>query len=150
MTRSGFTAWSWLGARVSEPTWRSRFRACSTQSEAFWSKQAQNSGMGAKTLATPRTARAPSTASAGCSARARSQKPPGALPNSPERRTKTNACRSGSRGGTFTYSRRPAQNTRVAIAISTPGMPNATRGPKCSSTLGMLAEAKKLPRLMDQ
>ncbi len=37
-------------------------------------------------------------------------------------------------GGTWTYFRRPSQKNRVAMNISTPGMPKATLVPMCSLT----------------
>ncbi len=54
---------------------------------------------------------------------------PGRLVNSAVRATFMNECGSGGAGGTWMYFLRPDQKNRVAISISTPGMPKAIDGP---------------------
>ena len=53
-------------------------------------------------------------------------------------------------GGTWTKWLRPIQNTSVASAISTPGTPNATPGPKLSSNRGITINEAAEPRLIEK
>ena len=151
ITSAGFTSCICAGSNVQEPIRRFIDRACTTQVDAFWSKSIQKKGMKAKIESTRKTAFTPSTASSGCSVRARSRKRP------PWRRlrqalaiTAVNECGSRPDGGTLTYRPRPIQKTSVAIPIRMPGIPNATAGPKSRSVLGISIEAKNDPRLMLQ
>ena len=73
---------------------------------------------------------------------------PGA--NSAVRTTRRNECGLDAAGGTCTYFLRPAQKMTVAIAISTPGMPNATLGPYSRRNTGISSDAKNEPKLMIQ
>src|SRR5947207_6025446 len=53
-------------------------------------------------------------------------------------------------GGMWTNLLRPSQNTHVAVAISTPGTPNATHGPYAASSRGVSIVEKVDPRLMEK
>lgn len=76
---------------------------------------------------------------------------PGACASSAVRATWKKESGSSPRlGGTRTYLPRPSQKTKVARNISTPGMPNATAGPKPRRNSGISSEAKKLPKLIVQ